>query len=178
MIFVICPCKSPNLVKTQTNLADNLKSNWVPWNPWNNFLFTILLHLIFLYSTSLFFTFAFSAIPTIRSHKVFLGSVHIIPWKAFFCSQNKNLAIWFRRGSTFLSPVSCHMSLMPTSWTWSLPLLTPPLCTVGCCCWSWPWSINNEWQRPFFSTWRFSTWMVKKKKKNGTHRQTQTDIAT
>ena len=126
MIFVMCPCKSPNLVKTQTNLADNLKSNWVPWNPWNNFLFTILLHLIFLYSTSLFFTFAFSAIPTIRSHKVFLGSVHIIPWKAFFCSQNKNLAIWFRRGSTFLSPVSCHMSLMPTVIDMVLPLANSP----------------------------------------------------
>ena len=47
-----------------------------------------------------------------------------------------------------VSPVTCHMSLKPTSQPRILPLLTSPLCTVRCCCLSWPWSINNEWQWP------------------------------
>ena len=30
----------------------------------------------------------------------------------------------------------------------TLPLLTHPLCTTGCCCWSWPRPINNVSWRP------------------------------
>ena len=29
-----------------------------------------------------------------------------------------------------------------------LPLLTPPVCKAGCCCWFWPRPINNESQWP------------------------------
>ena len=53
--------------------------------------------------------------------------------------------------------VTCHMSLHQQPQPRTLPLLTTPLCKVWCCCWSWPRSINNEWQRPkkrhFFAQW-------------------------
>ena len=83
-------------------------------------------------------------------------------------------------------------------------LLTPPFCTVGCCCWYWPWSINDEWQRPkenflcgnfwlflcqsckicpfltipyfFCCSWpNRQIWTLKKNAKSGTHRQQTTD---
>ena len=47
-----------------------------------------------------------------------------------------------------MSPVTCHYQQQPQAQARTLPLLVPPLCTVWCCCWSWPRSINNEWQKP------------------------------
>ena len=50
-----------------------------------------------------------------------------------------------------VSPVICHYRQLPQPWT--LPLLTPPVCTAGwCCCFS-PRPINNV----FFLALRFST---------------------
>ena len=41
------------------------------------------------------------------------------------------------------------MSLKPTATATDPPppLIIPSLCTVGCCCWYWSRSINNEWQK-------------------------------
>ena len=36
------------------------------------------------------------------------------------------------------SHVTCHMSLTPTATVTDPPLLTPPVCTAGCCSSSWP----------------------------------------
>ena len=52
-----------------------------------------------------------------------------------------------------VSGVRCHASHVTNANNHSrqnLPLLIPSLCIVGCCCWSWPRSINNERKRFFF----------------------------
>ena len=46
-----------------------------------------------------------------------------------------------------VSRVTCHMSLTPSAQSWTLPMITTPIYTAGCCCWSWPRSINNDLQR-------------------------------
>ena len=48
----------------------------------------------------------------------------------------------------YLSPLNCHMSLMPTATAPDPPTARPSLCRAECCCCSWPRYINNELQRP------------------------------
>ena len=49
------------------------------------------------------------------------------------------------------------LKLVKNSWIQlkTRTLLTSPLCTVGCCCWSWPRTINNDTKINFFHTAMF-----------------------
>ena len=73
---------------------------------------------------------------------------------------------WYKKDVTcHQSHVMCHkrQELQP----WTLPLLTPPLCTEGCCCWSLPRFVNNAWGGPkknFFGAGMFNSFLAKNAK--------------
>ena len=46
-------------------------------------------------------------------------------------NKQKNIKRQMSGVMCHLSPATCHLSVMPTAQSQTLPLLTPPLCTVG-----------------------------------------------